>query len=121
MRRILGSVGGIIVVALIIVGLFFGGWWVYQYSISRSAEIRRNQFEIQKTDRDEMLRQAVQIEGIDVQLANPTLSDDQKAALKGQRQAMVTQLCNVASSITGTVSAAIDNAVRTYCGYSPSG
>lgn len=116
LKNTFGVIGGIIIVALVLAGLFFGGWIIREYSVNRDAEIRRDQFEVQETARDEVLRQATQIEAVDVQLANPTLDDAQKAALNGQRTAMVTQLCNVAASITGGTSPAVDEAVFRYCG-----
>ncbi|PIR98113.1 MAG: hypothetical protein COT89_01095 [Candidatus Colwellbacteria bacterium CG10_big_fil_rev_8_21_14_0_10_42_22] len=109
----------IVTVIAVIFGAYIGIWWLNRDVVNREAEIRRDQYEVQETARDEVLRQAAQIEAVDVQLTNPTMTDDQKATLNGQRAAMVTQLCNVASSISGGVTAPVSDAVQRYCGYTP--
>lgn len=115
MKRAFQGIGGVLTVALVLTALFFGGWAIREYNVNRSADIRRDQFEVQETARDEVLRQAAQIEAIEVQLANPTLSDNQKAALEGQRKAMEIQLCNVAASITDDTASLINDAINRYC------
>lgn len=99
----------------ILVGGYLGGWWLREDAVNREGEIRRNQFEVQETARDEVIRQATGIAQIDVDLANPELSDQQRDALEGQKRAMITQLCNVASDITGSITPVVDSVLFDYC------
>ena len=114
-KNFLAGVAALLVVIGIIVGGYLGGWWLREDAVNREGDIRRNQFEVQETARDEVIRQATDIAMIDVDLANPELSDQQRAALEGQKRAMITQLCNVASDITGSVTPAVDSVLNQYC------
>jgi hypothetical protein len=118
-KQIIAIVAVLVLIAAVLVGGYLGGWWLRKDVTNRDAEIRRCQYEVQETARDEIIRQSVAIEAIDAQLANPDLTSQQGLALQGQQTAMITQLCNVASSICAGTPIAIDNTVIKYCGYSP--
>lgn len=114
-RTTLAALVGIVAVAALLVGLYLGTWWLREDSVNRDAEIRRDSFERQETLRDELLDQAADLGDLDVQLANPSLSDDQRDALRGQREAMRRQLCSLAADITGDLTPTIDNTIRGNC------
>lgn len=106
-------VGGLVAAAFVLMYLL--NWWIFEDSVNREAEIRRDQFEIQETARDELVRQSVDLSELDVQIANPDLTDQQRAALEGQRTAIVRQICNVASDISGSVTPVVDEIITTNC------
>lgn len=114
-RRILAIVGAALALGILAVGAYQLGWWIKEDSVNRTAEIRRDSFERQETLRDELVDQADDIARVDVQLTNPTLPDETGAALRGQRAAMVRQLCSLAADITGDTTPTIDRIIAEEC------
>ncbi len=115
-KSVFVTIAGLVIVVAIVIGGYLLGWWLKGDAINREGEIRRDSFEVQETARDEILRQSVLIEQIEVDIANPEISDAQLKALTGQRKAAEVQLCNVASDITGSVTPAVDRVITRYCG-----
>ena len=95
----LGAVGAVIVVVLVLAGLFFGGWALYQYNVNRDAQVQRQSYNAQKTYRDEIQNQMADVATIDVQIADPANAPE-VGALKAQRIAVVNQICQIATNLT---------------------
>lgn len=111
----LAVIGLILLLGGIAVGGYQLNWWLKEESVNRTAEIRRDSFDRQETLRDELIDQADDLAGLDVQLANPTITDDQSTALNGQREAMRRQLCSLAADITGSTTPVVDQTIRENC------
>jgi hypothetical protein len=93
---------GIVVAGFIalIVALTALGWWYHAYSVNREARIQRGSFNFQTTAQEQVVKLAADIATVDAQVADPTLSADQKAALRAQRKAIAANLCSTAGRIT---------------------
>ena len=115
MKDSLKLAGVLVAGAVVAVCAYLGGWWLQEDAENRRAEIRRDSFERQETLRDELLDQAADLTDLDVQLAHPDLTDDQRSALRGQREAMRTQLCSLAADITGDLTPTINTAIEENC------
>jgi hypothetical protein len=107
------------IVAAIAVALAIGGyqlgWWLREENVNRTAEIRRDSFERQETLRDQIIAQADDLARVDVQLANPTITGDQAAALGGQRAAMSRQLCSLAADLVGDITPTVNRIIQGEC------
>lgn len=112
---VLASILSLILLVAIAVGGYLGGWWLKEDSVNRTQNIRRGSFEYQETRRDEIVRQASNLTDLDVALANPDLTAEQKGAIRAQREAARTQLCNIASDISGNVSPDVTSIVNEEC------
>lgn len=112
---VLASILGVILLVAIAIGGYLGGWWLKEDSVNRTQNIRRGSFEYQETRRDEIVRQAATLTDLDVTLANPDLNAEQKGAIRAQREAARTQLCNIASDISGDVSPDVASIVNEEC------
>lgn len=113
--KVLVSISSVVILIGVIVGGYLLGWWLEEDSVNRQGEIRRDSFEVQETARDEVLRQWAEIEKINVDMADPDTSDELRAALLAQRSAAISQLCNVASDISGSVTPAVDKVIAENC------
>ena len=98
---IVGSIIGLIVV------LTLAGWAYHAWAVDREAEIRRGSLGNQDSARDAVLRMNTELADIDVQLADPDTTPEQKTTLQAQRDAISDRLCNEASEIRGTVERAV--------------
>lgn len=98
--------GVIVTVAVItlIVGVAIGGWqlgwWMNAYSVNRTAHIYQTSYGTQSAYAEELQRLIVQIDGVDVQIADPSTPADEVSALQAQKLAMVNQGCDLASKLT---------------------
>lgn len=101
--------------AIALVGLFFLGWWMFEYRINREGEIRRDSFNFQETAREQVVDFNVDLATIDAQLAEPSITDTQAKALTAQRAAIADQLCDVAADITGETSHVVAGIIAEEC------
>jgi hypothetical protein len=93
---VFGCLGALIVVALVGVGLYLGGWWLTADQTNRQAHVDRLNNGTQLAYRNEIHRKIADIDGVSVQISSPNISADQKAALTAQRTAMVSATCDIA-------------------------
>lgn len=105
-------IGLIAVVGTAMLGL--GLWW-FRWRINAEGEIRRDSFNFQETAREQVVDFGQDLAAIDVQLADPDLTDGQAAALTAQRRAMADQLCDIAADITGTTSVVVAGVIEQEC------
>lgn len=82
----------IALIAGALAGLFFLGWWMFEYRINREAEIRRDSFNFQVSAEEQVINLDAELARIDVQIA--TATDDQAAPLNAQREAIRLDLCS---------------------------
>ena len=84
-----GMTSVVIVSIAAIIGLFFLGWWIKSYSVNRNAEILQDTFG----------RQNALVEQI-----NDDIIDAETSGIPaGQRVAIVNQICDAASKLTGSI------------------
>jgi len=108
-------VTGVAVLALVAVAGFALYWWMFAYRVNRTAEIRRGSFNFQETAREQVVDLGADLASIDVQLADPTLSDAQSVAIAAQRRAIADQLCDIASDIQGGTSIVVADIIEREC------
>lgn len=90
------------IVALILVGLFFGGWWLREYAVNRSSEINNDSYARQTALAEEIIDLHKQITDLDVRAAGD-VTEKQKVLIGTQRAALVNNLCSAYDQTTGTV------------------
>jgi hypothetical protein len=98
-RYALGAIVSAVVIAGIIAGGYFAGWWLAEDSVQRQTEIFNKSLAKQSADADAVLDQMTAIADIDVQLAGD-VSSEQRAPLVAQRKALVTKMCVTADGVT---------------------
>ena len=103
------------VVAAVAAGLFMLNWWVFEFGINKEAEIRRGSFNYQETARERVVDLNAELTRIDVQLAEPSVTDAQSSTLAAQRTAVATSLCETAADITGTTSVLVSTIITKEC------
>lgn len=103
----LATIGSIILVIVIVVGGYLGGWWLKTDVNNRQAHLNRTTFEQQTTYRDEMVRKIQDVKAIDVQIVEAPDAVDQ---LKAQRVAIVNIVCRDDTHISG----GLDDATQTF-------
>lgn len=101
MKSFFIGVGVVILLALIVVGGYLGGWWLQKDTINRQNRIDRHSYEVQQTYREKVIDAANTVADIDVQIADPSVTQEQKDALEAQRRAVVTQGCDNEQRISG--------------------
>ncbi len=110
---------GITATIVLIAGLSIGGWqlgwWMQSYSVNRTAQIYQHGYGAQSAYSEELERLIVQIDGLDVQINDPTTPADEVSALQAQKAAMVIQGCDIASKLTVTPPNNIQQFVSANC------
>jgi len=86
----------------VLVGLWFGGWWLREESVNRSSEINNDSYARQTSLAEEVIDLHTQIAGLDVRAAGD-VTDEQKTLIGTQRAALVTNLCGAYDQTTDTV------------------
>lgn len=106
---VLAGLGALVVVGLIIVGGYLGGFWLSENSQRRSLNIQqhlqnkrtsilRQSYNFQSATNDRVENLISSINAIDVQLTYPGAPT---AQLQAQRTGLVTQACQAADQLTG--------------------
>jgi len=88
--------------AAIVLGGWQAGWWFKAQNVQRQAHINRTSYEAQKTYRDKIVSDQTVIATIDNQIVDSTTTPEQKVALRAQRQAVVNEVCQVATNLTAS-------------------
>lgn len=86
---ILATIGTILVIGLVVVGGYLGGWWLQEDAVNRTAQINQNSYGRQVALVDDITRKYAEIQ-------NPNLPEPQK-------QAIVTEMCVDFGFLTGKV------------------
>lgn len=94
----------VIGVLLLVVGLSFGGWELYwglkSSSVNHNAQLYQQSYGAQTAYVEELHGLIVQLDTIDVQIADPTTTRAEVSALEAQKAAMITQACGLEQGIT---------------------
>lgn len=106
------TLGGLVLVVLLVLGGYFGGWWLRTDIANRGAHLRRATFEQQTTYRDEMVRKIADVRSIDTQI---TEAPDQAPQLQAQRRAVVDIVCRDNTHINGGLDPATASFVEREC------
>lgn len=91
-QTLLLILGGLLFVGVVTTAGYLGGWWLREDVVQRTAEIREDTFARQTALQDEILGLHGDITKIDVQMTDA--NEDQRKALKAQRRALVTKICD---------------------------
>ena len=90
----------IIGAAAIILGGWQAGWWFTAQNADRQQQVDRTNYGAQSAYSQKLADDRATIADIGTQLANPSITPDQKTALTDQRTAITQQACQVASKLT---------------------
>lgn len=112
MKGIASAVGAAILIAAVLVGGYLGGWWLQEDAVDREAGIRERTFARQTALQAEVQDLYRDVRDIDVQITYA--NDEQDAALKAQRKAIVIKLCDAYGRMTATVT--IPDDIRAFAG-----
>lgn len=110
MRKVsvgLWAVLAAIVIVLVVVGGYLGGWWLKTDVTNRNSKLVRGSFEQQTTYRDEMIRRISDVQSIDLQIAQ---SPELRPQLEAQRRAIVNIVCRDNTHIQG----GLDNSIAAF-------
>jgi len=114
----LASLGGIVVIAAVCVGLFFLHWWIFAYATNKTSQIYQTSYARQTALQQEMLSDIDQISTIQAQVAASTGGEAQ--ALQAQESQILQQVCDDDQTLTPSFATpAITSFVSANCG-SPS-
>lgn len=90
--RTLGKVAsvvlGVILVGILVVGLFFGGWWIKEYGVNRNAQIFQDGYGRQNALVEQILDDIGEAEG---------------NIPANQRVAVIDGICDSAAKLTGSI------------------
>jgi hypothetical protein len=89
----LGCVGVIILIALITVAGYLGGWWLQSDVTNRQAHIDRQNYGSQLAYVNKVSDNMAEIASIDTQVLSPSLDAGTKAGLNAQKVAIVNTTC----------------------------
>ncbi len=96
---ILAAIGAILLVVVITVGGYLGGWWLNENAVNRQGRINNKSFARQNALREDALDKKRTALDIDVQLTQAT--PEQSQALRAQRVAVISQFCDDVAQMTG--------------------
>lgn len=99
-RKLLVVIAAVAVVAGVVIGGWQLGWWAKQYSVNRNAHIYQTGYGAQSAYQEELQNLIVQIDGVQVQISEPSTPPSEVSALESQKQAMVNQGCGIAAKLT---------------------
>jgi hypothetical protein len=89
------TIVSIIVIAVLVVGIWFGYWWLALRVRSHQNVVNRASYEFQNTYATLVLADIVDVKGLDVQLT----ADPGNAAIAAQKKALVIKTCNDAVNV----------------------
>lgn len=109
---VLAVFGAMILIVLIVVAGYQGGWWLQKSNANHGAQIRRASDGAQTAYRAEMVRKIQDVKAIDVQIAE---SPEATAVLTAQRVAIVNIVCSDNAQIQGGLDSATATFVAKEC------
>lgn len=93
-------VASLVVLVLLAIGAWYLGWFVKEKNVNKAGEVAQQSYSRQVGIAQQTSTLATSIATVDVQIT--TATPDQAAALRAQRTAMVTQLCDQAAQLNDT-------------------
>jgi hypothetical protein len=93
------TVGGVVLVALVVVGGWQAGWWFHGQNVNRTSRLYQHSYGRQTALRDDISTKLGTVADITVQLGDTSISAGQRAALKAQRLAVVRIVCQDAEQV----------------------
>lgn len=105
MKVVAWVIGGILVLlalAGIGIGMWHLGWFINKADTNKQSEIYNDSFQRQNALTATLSKNVSDVSAIDVQIAQSD-SPDVKVTLKAQRKAVVSQACETAGKLSGTV------------------
>lgn len=95
------AIGLAVVGALILVGMYQGGWWLKEDGVNRNSQINNDSYARQSALAEEIIDLHAQVTDLDVRVAG-NVTAEQKTLILTQRAALVTNLCEAYDQTTGT-------------------
>lgn len=103
-----GSIVALVLVVGLGVGMWHLGWFINKADTNKQSEIYNDSFQRQNALTATLSKNVSDVSAIDVQIAQSD-SPDVKVTLKAQRKAIVSQACETAGKLSGTVSIPASN------------
>lgn len=100
MKAVFTTIGVLLLLAVITVGGYLGGWWLTGENTNRQAHVDRQNYGTQLAYITKVQGTDKEVAAINLQLADPNLIIEQKVALKNQKIALINQGCAKAALIT---------------------
>ena len=99
--KVLVGLGAVVALVAVVLGGWSAGWWFNGKNINIQAHQVRTGYEAQKTYRDQIQVDMTTVANIGVQIATPA-NVGMKEALTAQRQAVVNEICQLATNLTSS-------------------
>ncbi len=105
---VVGSLLVLVALAGIGIGMWHLGWFINKADTNKQSEIYNDSFQRQNALVSTLSKNVSDVSAIDVQIAQSD-SPDVKVTLKAQRKAIVSQACETAGKLTGTITIPASN------------
>ena len=105
----------VLLAAAIIIGGWQAGWWLKTFATNRAAHIYEQSYGAQSADFEQLQQALVDVNQIDVQIADRSTPPAEVDALRAQKAAVIAQACTVASHITSQLPPAQASFIASNC------
>ena len=100
MKIVAATIGGLVLIVVIVVGGWQLGWWATQNGQQRSVRINQQGLAAQSADIDQLRNEITTVTSIQVQIADPQTPASELPSLRSQANALTTEACGIADEIT---------------------
>lgn len=94
-------IGGLAFAAVVLVGGWQLGWWLKSSATNHQAQIYQQSYGAQSADISQAQSLISEIQGINVQIHDPSTPADEVPDLQAQQKAEINQACSVVDGIAG--------------------
>lgn len=106
-KKVMLAIGVLVVGALVVVGMYQGGWWLKEDGVNRTSQINNDSYARQNALAGQVIDLHTQVTDLDVRAAGD-VTDEQKTLILTQRAALVSDLCSKYDQSTGTTTLPTD-------------